>query len=209
MEAKDLALAVLPAVLAIAIEAFNPFNSTYFERAARELVRNEITDPTDPALPLEARQAATAAERIIAGAAEGAASLVGVTPTFVSFMAAGISVVEFLKSPEWWLISLFVGLALVALVSWRILSARDILGVATRPVDIPLIGPQPGSRLCSWSIYLLNTVLIGLATVVFLISPAEKLAAKPSASAPASGTETAPRSVSPSQPPTAAVAKHR
>lgn len=188
MEFKDLALAVIPAFLAIAIEAFNPFNAGYFERAARELVRNEVTDPNDPAITTETRQAVTAAERVIAGAAEGAASLVGVTPTFVSFMAAGISIVTFLKAPEWWLISLFVGIVLVLLIVWRILSARDILGVATRLVTVPLIGQQPASRLCSWSIYLLNLVLIVLATVVFSISSAGPAEARRPAPAQVGGT---------------------
>lgn len=192
MESKDLALAVIPPILAIAIEAFNPFNTAYFQQAANAILRNEIADPNDPALPLELRQATAAAERLVAGAAEGAASIVGVTPTFVSFVTAGIAIVELRDSPDWWIIWLFVGSMLIALPVWRMLSARDILGVATRTMEVPLIGPTRASQVCSWSVYALNTVLIALAFVVFMTSPSD-MATNITARTSVIGTEAAPR----------------
>lgn len=199
MEAKDLALAVIPPILAIAIEAFNPFNTAYFQRAANAIIRNEIADPNDTALSVELRQATAAAERLLAGAAEGAASLVGITPTFVSFVTAGIAIVELRDTPDWWIIWLFVGTMIVALPVWRMLSARDILGVATRTMDVPLMAPKTASQVCSWSVYGLNTVLIVLAFVVFTTRPTGR-AVNIAAGTSVINTEAAPRPLASTKP---------
>ncbi|MDP5277938.1 hypothetical protein Q9Q95_03300 [Sphingomonas sp. DG1-23] len=168
MDWKDLALAIIPPLLAIIIERLNPYDTAFFERQAENIVKAEIGDPADASLPVEAKQAISNAIRILAGSTEGAASQVGVAPTFVSFLASGIALVMILHAPAWWLVALCLVVLVAALTIWRLLSSRNLLAVRTLTVRLPLFGDKPVSKICSWAIYFTNAALVAIAMIIFV-----------------------------------------
>jgi threonine/homoserine/homoserine lactone efflux protein len=163
MELKDLVLTVIPAGLAILMEACNPLNDRYFEKQADEIVRAQLGAATQP----EAAQAIKSMPVLLRECAGAAASLSGLAPTIVSFFVSAAAVFVSVRHPYWWMLGLLVMLIVVGAIALRIVAQRSLFELSTLPFNAPLINRLRPTTLFSFLIYISNAVLIILAALIY------------------------------------------
>lgn len=166
MENKEFVVAILPPALAIAIELLNPFNGRYFEKAANEIIRDDLPQPD--ASQAELQQLIAMVKIVLGPAMTGAASIAGLAPTLVAFIMTCVAVVYFIDDTFYWFVGLIVIGVLLALSMAVVASTRSPLQMETRPLRAfgrPLLLP---TSLFSWLIYVTNAIVIlGFVAVKF------------------------------------------
>src|SRR5690348_1904920 len=157
MDASDFGLAVIPPVLAMAVERLNPLSYGHLLASARaDLVQYQLDENHDLLIETVALSSAAAIE------------LAMLAPTFVSAVTSGFAILHAIPNPFWYVIAYVLLFLTLALGILRLLSGLTFHQIqTTRPV-IRWWGRDRAIRwfivtIVSFVIYLSNCFLLVVA----------------------------------------------
>jgi hypothetical protein len=162
MQASTLGLAIIPPVLALAVERLNPINERLLRRSAVQDLQ-----------PYEAANH----QHLIDDAtkmANGAVEVAGLAPTLVASVTSGFGILHELPHPFWpAIIYVLIFICLVLLIL-RLLVGQTFLQLDDRPLSIHLCGKErtlswTGTQTVSKLIYVSNFILIAFGLLTYCI----------------------------------------
>lgn len=193
LETSTLALAIIPPIVAICVERFNPITDTYV-RSSVERDFSRFDDTSKGA-------AQSSADRlllidIMVKSNMAAAEISGLAPTIVTSITSCFAVVHELREPFWALVLYAVFFVILIILVARNLGGKTLFqmdNLAALSFRHPITKKRlafTSVRVTSWTIYGANLALILAAVLVFALTRHESSASTPGStkSSTANGT---------------------
>lgn len=185
-------LAVIPPILAITVENFNPINGRVVRANADRDLRDrfQALDPDDREIVLETLEKS----------GEAIGEIAGLAPTLISCVASGFAVLHEMASPFWPAVIYVLTFIVIALYILSMLSGLTYAQIGGLNAAIPLPWGDLDLRwkrtaVVSFTIYVANALLIVLAVCAFAgkhEAPAGESSAPAAALAPGGAAMTRP-----------------
>ncbi|MBO6527962.1 hypothetical protein [Erythrobacter sp.] len=155
MSTENFIFAVMAPALALALHIFSPLTSRFLQVQAERIALSELGGDS---------QVKASVTIMLKETMAGASALASLAPTLVSFVISGFAIFISVSEPFWWVVSLAIGLVLLAILVVWMISGRSIFELQVLKVPILKV---PRSRILGWITLLTNFALIGLATAIW------------------------------------------